>query len=176
MYVNPEDDKVKQLHSDIGRTLPKENLKLGQKMKSGGTAKFASKLLKKAAATKSAKATERRGGEIKKLYEYMKTLRENALPSEKNPEMIRQLSNKEWKKKMRSTAQELDALLKKDGAEERLSPSRKEAVTYGAPLSVAAKELYFPEKKKSGGKVKKYGYMGGGKVYAQPRKANYKAG
>jgi|TARA_R110000787_G_scaffold81864_2_gene177347 hypothetical protein len=39
MYVNPEDDKVKQLHSDIGRTLPKENLKLGQKMKSGGKAK-----------------------------------------------------------------------------------------------------------------------------------------
>jgi len=27
-----------------------------------------------------------------------------------------------------------------------------------------------------GGQVKKYGYMGGGKVYAQPRKANYKAG
>ena len=31
--------------------------------------------------------------------------------------------------------------------------------------------------KKSGGKIKKkYGYMGGGKVYGQPRKANYKAG
>tara|TARA_R110001583_G_scaffold164690_2_gene317185 strand:- start:3558 stop:4226 length:669 start_codon:yes stop_codon:yes gene_type:complete len=30
--------------------------------------------------------------------------------------------------------------------------------------------------KKSGGKVKNYGYMGGGKVYGQPRKANYKAG
>ena len=28
----------------------------------------------------------------------------------------------------------------------------------------------------SGGQVKKYGYMGGGKVYAQPRKANYTAG
>ena len=28
----------------------------------------------------------------------------------------------------------------------------------------------------SGGQVKKYGYMGGGKVYDQPRKANYKAG
>ena len=27
-----------------------------------------------------------------------------------------------------------------------------------------------------GGQVKKYGYMGGCKVYAQPRKANYKAG
>jgi hypothetical protein len=25
-------------------------------------------------------------------------------------------------------------------------------------------------------KTKKYGYMGGGKVYGQPRKANYKAG
>ena len=39
MYVNPEDDKVKQLHPDIGRTLPKEKLKLGTKMKSGGRAK-----------------------------------------------------------------------------------------------------------------------------------------
>ena len=27
-----------------------------------------------------------------------------------------------------------------------------------------------------GGMTKKYGYMGGGKVYGQPRKANYKAG
>ena len=30
--------------------------------------------------------------------------------------------------------------------------------------------------KKSGGMTKKYGYMGGGKVYAQPRKAKYTAG
>lgn len=30
--------------------------------------------------------------------------------------------------------------------------------------------------KASGGMTKKYGYMGGGKVYGQPRKANYKAG
>ena len=29
---------------------------------------------------------------------------------------------------------------------------------------------------KSGGRTKTYGYMGGGKVYGQPRKANYKAG
>ena len=34
-----------------------------------------------------------------------------------------------------------------------------------------------PMEAKSGGKIKKkYGYMGGGKVYGQPRKANYKAG
>ena len=33
-----------------------------------------------------------------------------------------------------------------------------------------------PMKVKSGGKVKNYGYMGGGKVYGRPRKANYKAG
>jgi len=39
MYVNPEDDKVKQLHPDIGRTLPKEKLKLGKKMKSGSKVK-----------------------------------------------------------------------------------------------------------------------------------------
>jgi hypothetical protein len=30
--------------------------------------------------------------------------------------------------------------------------------------------------KASGGMTKKYGYMGGGKVYGQPRKATYKAG
>jgi len=39
MYVNPQDDKVKQLHPDIGRTLPQEKLKLGKKMKSGGKTK-----------------------------------------------------------------------------------------------------------------------------------------
>ena len=34
-----------------------------------------------------------------------------------------------------------------------------------------------PMEAKSGGQIKKkYGYMGGGKVYGQPRKANYKAG
>jgi len=35
MYVNKGDDKIKQLHADIGRTIPKEDLKLGQKMKDG---------------------------------------------------------------------------------------------------------------------------------------------
>ena len=32
MYVNKGDDKVRQLHSDIGKTMPRENLKLGQGM------------------------------------------------------------------------------------------------------------------------------------------------
>ena len=76
--------------------------------------------------------------------------------------MVRQLSDEEWKKEMRSTAQKLDALLKKDNAKERLSPSGQEAVTYGAPLIDAARKLYFSEKKKSGGKVKKYSYRRGG--------------
>ena len=49
MYVNPEDDKVKQLHSDIGRNIPQEKLKLGKKMKSGGKAKPVPKFLKKEA-------------------------------------------------------------------------------------------------------------------------------
>ena len=39
MYVNKGDDKIKQLHADIGRTIPKEDLKLGQKMKGGGKIK-----------------------------------------------------------------------------------------------------------------------------------------
>ena len=39
MYVNKGDDKIKQLHADIGRTIPKEDLKLGQKMKYGGKTK-----------------------------------------------------------------------------------------------------------------------------------------
>jgi len=33
-----------------------------------------------------------------------------------------------------------------------------------------------PPRKMGGGKVKKYGYMGGGRVYSQPRKAKYTAG
>jgi len=39
MYVNPEGSKVNQLQADIGRTIPKEDLKLGQKMKGGGKTK-----------------------------------------------------------------------------------------------------------------------------------------
>ena len=39
MYVNKGDDKIKQLHADIGRTIPKEDLKLGQKMKDGDVVK-----------------------------------------------------------------------------------------------------------------------------------------
>jgi len=39
MYVNKGDDKIKQLHADIGRTIPKEDLKLGQNMKGGGKTK-----------------------------------------------------------------------------------------------------------------------------------------
>ena len=41
MYVNPDDDKVKQLHSDIGKTLP-EQIKLTKDIPSfygGGKAK-----------------------------------------------------------------------------------------------------------------------------------------
>ena len=37
-------------------------------------------------------------------------------------------------------------------------------------------DLKLGQKMMYGGKTKKYGYMGGGKVYGQPRKANYKAG
>ena len=39
MYVNKGDDKIKQLHADIGRTIPKEDLKLGQKMEHGDVVK-----------------------------------------------------------------------------------------------------------------------------------------
>jgi len=39
MYVNPEGSKVNQLQADIGRTIPKEDLKLGQKMKDGNVVK-----------------------------------------------------------------------------------------------------------------------------------------
>ena len=39
MYANRNDDKVRQLHSDIGRTMPRENLKLGQRMMYGGKTK-----------------------------------------------------------------------------------------------------------------------------------------
>ena len=39
MYSNKESSRVNQLQPDIGRTMPKEDLKLGTKMKSGGKAK-----------------------------------------------------------------------------------------------------------------------------------------
>ena len=42
--------------------------------------------------------------------------------------------------------------------------------------TMTKENLKLGTKMKSGGKTKKYGYMGGGKVYGQPRKANYKAG
>ena len=53
------------------------------------------------------------------------------------------------------------------GADKRKTPVRK-----------AAKGGMMKKKKgyAKGGMTKKYGYMGGGKVYGQPRKANYKAG
>ena len=121
-------------------------------------------------------ATESRAKKIRALYNTIETLRKNELPSKESPKMVRQLSDKEWLKQMHAASRQLNALLKKDNAMERLSPSGQEAVTYGAPLINAAKKLYFSKDKKSGGKVKNYGYMGGGKVYGQPRKATYKAG
>ena len=51
MYVNPQDDKVKQLHPDIVRNIPQEKLKLGTKMKSGGKAKPVPEFLKIAPCT-----------------------------------------------------------------------------------------------------------------------------
>ena len=39
MYSNPEGSRINQLQPDIGRTMTKENLKLGTKMKSGGKTK-----------------------------------------------------------------------------------------------------------------------------------------
>ena len=39
MYSNKESSRVNQLQPDIGRTMTKENLKLGTKMKSGGKTK-----------------------------------------------------------------------------------------------------------------------------------------
>ena len=39
MYSNKESSRVNQLQSDIGRTMTKENLKLGQKMMYGGKTK-----------------------------------------------------------------------------------------------------------------------------------------
>ncbi len=121
-------------------------------------------------------ATESRAKKIRALYKDIETLRKNELPSKESPKMVRQLSDEKWLKQIHAASRQLNALLKADGAMERLSPSGQEAVTYGASLSNAAKKLYFPKDNKSGGKVKKYGYMGGGKVYGQPRKATYKAG
>lgn len=39
MFVNPEGSKINQLQPDIGRTMPQQDLKLGQKMMYGGPAK-----------------------------------------------------------------------------------------------------------------------------------------
>ena len=122
-------------------------------------------------------ATESRAKKIRALYKDIETLRKNELPSKESPKMVRQLSDKEWLKQMHAASRQLNALLKKDNAMERLSDNAHLAVTLGsAPLINAAKGLYFSKDKKSGGKVKNYGYMGGGKVYGQPRKATYKAG
>ena len=71
MYVNPQDDKAKQLHPDIGRTLPQEKLKLGQKMKSGGKAKPVPEFLKK-----EAEQERKRKELIKKLKKQEKNLKD----------------------------------------------------------------------------------------------------
>ena len=122
-------------------------------------------------------ATESRAKKIRALYNTIDTLKRNELPSKESSKMVRQLSNEDWEQQMRDTITTLNKKLEADGAMERLSDNAHLAVTLGsASLMNAAKKLYFPKDNKSGGKVKKYGYMGGGKVYGQPRKATYKAG
>ena len=60
MYVNKGDDKIKQLHADIGRTIPKEDLKLGQKMKGGDRDRLYN--VAKGGKIKKKKYSYRRGG------------------------------------------------------------------------------------------------------------------
>tara|TARA_R110000824_G_scaffold15415_3_gene64933 strand:- start:164 stop:616 length:453 start_codon:yes stop_codon:yes gene_type:complete len=102
-------------------------------------------------------ASDKRKLKIRKLYNTIDTLKKNELPSEESPKMVRQLSDEAWNKQIRSAASELDRLLKADGAKQQLSLSGQEAVTYGAPLSVAAKKLYTQNKnkKRKGGPVHK---------------------
>tara|TARA_R110002020_G_scaffold469533_1_gene694633 strand:+ start:935 stop:1528 length:594 start_codon:yes stop_codon:yes gene_type:complete len=135
------------------------------------------KFLRKEAAATNRKEKAKRAKKIKALYNTIDTLRKNELPSKESPKMVRQLSDEKWLKQIHAASRQLNALLKKDNAMERLSDNAHLAVTLGsASLRDVAKGLYFSKDKKSGGKVKNYGYMGGGKVYGQPRKANYKAG
>ena len=74
---------------------------------------------------------------------------------------------------------------KRRRAEQFESPSERQLES-GERKAARAAQKFAEEKednnfmaaygKASGGMTKKYGYMGGGKVYGQPRKANYKAG
>ena len=135
------------------------------------------KFLRKEAAATNRKERAKRAKKIKALYNTIDTLKRNELPSKESSKMVRQLSNEDWEQQMRDTITTLNKKLEADGAMERLSDNAHLAVTLGsASLRDVAKGLYFSKDKKSGGKVKNYGYMGGGKVYGQPRKANYKAG
>jgi len=71
MYSNKESSRVNQLQPDIGRNIPQEKLKLGKKMKSGGTALDIS-------------------NKIRDIDNQFKILKENALPD------IRNMPQKDW--------------------------------------------------------------------------------
>ena len=145
MYVNKGDDKIKQLHTDIGRTIPKEDLKLGQNMKDGDVVKK---------------------DKIEELIKKTKTKKYPEVPSEKKVPKMAKLKNKK-KTNPKTDFAEFKKLMKKykpnvlrENEDEiikqwmnKLFPSKpKPKLTYSKEQSIA-----------QGGKVKKkYSYRRGG--------------
>ena len=76
----------------------------------------------------------------------------------------------QWKKDNPSAAKELEVQQEKNRKE--FDKNRKESKKY-TPIYEPGKYKPHPEGEMvaKGGMIKKYGYLGGGKVYGQPRKA-----
>ena len=161
MYVNKDDDKIKQLHADIGRTIPKEDLKLGQKMKDGDVVK-----------KKTFKQIQKDADEIDRtIREAPAKSTQPEVPSkEKLPKMAKLKKKKKKKTNPKTDFEEFKKLLKKHRSKEwtehedaviwqwmnKLFPSKpklKPKPTYSEEQNIA-----------QGGKVKKkkYSYRRGG--------------
>ena len=154
MYVNKGDDKIKQLHTDIGRTIPKEDLKLGQKMKGGGkTKKNISAQIKKAKKTNYPKVPSKA-----ELPELSKLPKNTDISLKRLKDLLKKHRPKDWKKyKEREKDPENEKEEIEDWMNYLFPPEREteKPVNYSKEQSIAQ----------------------GGKVLANStRKAKYKAG
>ena len=158
MYVNKGDDKIKQLHADIGRTIPKEDLKLGQKMKDGDVVSALQRSKKLRADTEEVikKAKEKKYPEVPSkdklpkmanLKKKKKTNPKKATDFAEFKKLLKKHRSKEW-------TEHEDRVIKE--WMEKLFPSeRKQRIDYSQEQNIAQ----------------------GGKVLANStRKANSKAG
>ena len=149
MYVNKGDDKIKQLHADIGRTIPKEDLKLGQKMKGGGkTKKNISAQIKKAKKTNYPKVPSKA-----ELPELSKLPKNTDISLKRLKDLLKKHRPKDWEKykeREKDPENEKEEII--DWMNYLFPPKPKPKPNYSKEQNIA-----------QGGKVKKkYSYRRGG--------------